>query len=149
MEFAKKVDLVLKVLEETDYYSISIKRILQNQKVDYDDSEILEIERLIMSRSLANNKGPDSGGNNTYALSETGRDFLKTYGTYQKFLKGIELETRKIDRSRKRQSYQAKPSVNQPVAYQAPNSRFNLGKIAGIAVLIFLLFMFYVMAKVI
>ena len=147
MEFAKKVDLVIGVLEETDYHSVSVKRILQNQKVDYDDSEILEIERLIISRSLAIYKGPDSRGNNTYALSETGRDFLKTYGTYQKFLKGIELETKKIDRSRKRKSYQAKPSVNQPAAYQAPKTRFKPGNIAGIAILIFFLVMFYVIAR--
>ena len=95
MEQIKLVDLVLDELISTRQPSVSVRRVFKKKNVDYTDELIRSIEVILESKSLVNDYGKDSRGYRRFALSATGQDFIKTYGTYSKFLKGVESENKK------------------------------------------------------
>jgi len=141
------VDLVLHTLESTTQPSLSIKRILKKAKIIHTDELITAIENILNAKSLVNNMGKSQGSNTLYALSETGQDFITTFGSYSKFLKGVKKENRKAKRVKNKKPYKASPRLDgEPISVYSPpekNTRYvaiRLVFLFVIAILAFLVF---------
>jgi|GEM_PF-2507812 len=125
MQRAKMIDAVLRELEETRQHSVSIKRILEKRKIEYTQSQFDEVKEELTSKSLVIQKGTDSGGNPTYSLSETGKDFLRSFGSYANYLKGLQTETKRVERAKKKTSYRAfKPGDEAATPYNPSERSF-------------------------
>jgi hypothetical protein len=125
MQRTKMIDAVLRELEETRQPSVSIKRILEKRKIGYSQEHIEEVNEVLRSKSLVVQKGTDSSGNPTYALSETGKDFLRSFGSYSNYLKGLDTESKRVERARKKTSYRAfKPGDEAATPYNPSERSF-------------------------
>lgn len=144
------VDIVLNELVGSRQPSISVRRILLKHKVDFNEQLIADIESVLLSKSLVVEKDKDSAGYACYALTETGRDFLKTFGNYSKFLKGIKSESRKVERARKKKPYDAAKtsSDESPMAYVPPEKSFIEKNGIGLMLLALFFILFYIVAKI-
>lgn len=144
------VDIVLNELVHTRQPSTSVRRIFIKHKIDFDDELVSEIEALLLSKSLVVEREKDSAGYACYALTETGRDFLKTFGNYTKFLKGIKSESRKVERARNKKPYDANKRANDesPMAYVPPEKSFIEKNGIGLMLLVLFFILFYIVAKI-
>jgi predicted TPR repeat methyltransferase len=144
------VDLVLKELVETHQPSISVRRVFIKHKIGLDEELIDQVESVLRSKSLVDAKSHDSAGYTRFVLSGTGQDFIKTYGTYAKFLKGIEKEKKRIEKAKNKKPYDALKthSGEPPTAYVAPQKSFMQKNGLGLAILALFIILFYVVAKI-
>ncbi len=122
----KTVDVVLQELKATNQSSLSVSRILKNSRIQFTDKLIASIENVLTARSLVIEMGRNSAGNRSYALAETGQDFIRTFGSYSDFLKGVEKENRKVERARKKKPYMVpnKSRGDTVMTYRPPNEGF-------------------------
>ena len=150
MEFPKLVDLVLEELVETMQPSISIRRILKKRNIDFDSEMIKSIEEVLKSKSLIEAQDADSEGNTSYSLTVTGQDFLRTFGSYSKFLKGVESENKKVERARKKKPYQASPhrSGDAPAPYTPPEKSFLQKHVLSLVLLLLFVALFYLVSRI-
>ena len=150
MEQIKLVDLVLDELISTHQPSVSVRRVFKKKNVDYTDELIRSIEVILESKSLVNDYGKDSRGYRRFALSATGQDFIKTYGTYSKFLKGVESENKKIERARRKKPYQThtNPDGKPPLPYNPQDESFLQKNRVGLLILMGVLVLFYIVSKI-
>lgn len=111
---------------------------------------IKEVERTLTSKSLVKARGEDSAGYTCYALSETGTDFLKSFGTYQKYLKGLETEQKKVERARKKKPYDAAKNFQgeAPAPYSPPEKTYLQRNGLGVILLVFFIILFIIVAKI-
>lgn len=107
MELPELVDFVLDELSYSMQPSISIRRVLLNEKIQFNDELLSSIEEILISKSLVEKKGVDSQGYARYSLTGTGHDFIRSFGSYSKFLEGIEAENKKVQRAKKKKPYKA------------------------------------------
>ncbi len=139
------VDLVLKELKNTAKPSLKVRRVLKKSKVDYSDDLIAIIENILTSKSLVDEMGVDAEGYNSYSLAETGHDFIKTFGTYSRFLKGAAKEDRKTKKARSKVPYKtSRPDSGEPIAAYVPPER-DIGFFIFRIVLLFLLIVFFIL----
>ncbi len=139
------VDLVLKELKNTSKPSLNLRRVLKKSKVDYSDDLITIIESILTSKSLVDKMGVDAEGSNSYSLAETGHDFIKTFGTYSRFLKGAAKEDRKTKKAKSKVPYKtSRPDSGEPIAAYVPPER-NIGFFIFRIVLLFLLIVFFIL----
>ena len=150
MNLTSLVDIVLNELVDTRQPSISVRRVFIKHRIDFDDQLISEVESVLLSKSLVVEKDKDSAGYACYTLTETGRDFLKTFGNYTKFLKGIKSESRKVERARKKKPYDASKRAKDesPVAYVPPERTFLQKNGLGLVLLGLFVILFYIVAKI-
>lgn len=150
MKLIELVDLVLKELAETHQPSISVRRVFVKYKIGLDKELIYQVESVLRTKSLVDEKNKDSAGYTCYALSGTGQDFIKTYGTYSKFLKGIEKERKRAEKAKNKKPYDAMKanSGEPPTAYVPPEKSFMEKNAWGFAVLLLFIFLFYIVAKI-
>lgn len=124
-EDGKTVDIVLKKLEVTSHSSLSVSRILKNEGIQFTDELILAIEQVLTSRSLVTEMGINSAGNRVFALAETGQDFIRSFGSYSGFLKGVEKENRKLERARNKKPYNTKTKQGSESITKYANQKRN------------------------
>ena len=150
MEFPKLVDLVLEELVETMQPSISIRRILKKRNIDFDSELLGSIEEVLKSKSLVEAQDVDSEGYTSYSLTVTGQDFLRTFGSYSKFLKGVASENKKVERARKKKPYQASlhRSGDAPAPYTPPEKSFLQRHGLSLALLLVFMVLFYLVSKI-
>ncbi len=150
MNHVELVDKVLKELVSTRQPAVSVRRIFKKLKIDYTDDLIHKVEQTLNSKSLVIAKSKDSRGFDCYALTETGQDFIKTFGSYSKYLKGLESEQKKIERARKKKPYNAQKSIkgDPPAPYTPPERTFMQRNGLGIILLIFFCILFYIVSKI-
>ncbi|MCF8275553.1 MAG: hypothetical protein K9J17_02370 [Flavobacteriales bacterium] len=149
MELPKLVDLVLNELVSTRQPSISVRRILKSKKIEYTDDVITSIEGLLESKSLVIKKDVDSEGYACYSLTVTGQDFIKTFGSYSKFLRGIESENRKVQRAKSKKPYKAMDTDGNPPAPFTPMEPSFMDKHKlELLFLVVVLVLFFVVAKI-
>lgn len=144
------VDLVLKELMQTRHPSISVRRVFIKHKVEFDDQLISDIENILQSKSLVTEKDKDSAGYACYALTVTGQDFIKTFGTYSKFLKGIEKENKRVEKARSKKPYDASKSSSEetPSPFTPPEKSFLQRNGIGLGILALFVILFYIVAKI-
>jgi hypothetical protein len=147
---AKLVDVVLKELVETRHPSVSVRRVFKKHRVDYDEELIREIEKTLNSKSLVQVRGNDSRGYDCFALTETGQDFIKSFGTYSKYLKGLESEEKKVKRAKKKKPYNANANFKgeAPTPYSPPEKNYFQRNGLGLILLGFFIILFYIAAKI-
>lgn len=150
MKLSKLVDLVLDELVTTMQPSLSIRRILQRHKIDFDDDLIKEVDDILRSKSLVDEKSKDSHGYPSYALTETGQDFIRTFGSYSKYLRGLESEQKKVEKARNKKPYAAgSPSNNQDVGpYQPKEATFIEQNKVGLVILFLVLISFWIVMRI-
>lgn len=150
MNQVELVDIVLNELVHTRQPSTSVRRIFIKHKIDFDDELVSEIEALLLSKSLVVEREKDSAGFACYVLTETGQDFLRTFKSYSKFLKGIERESKKVERARKKKPYDANKRANDesPMAYVPPEKSFIEKNGIGLMLLVLFFILFYIVAKI-
>lgn len=150
MNHTELVDLVLNELVETRQPSISVRRVFRKYKVEYTDELIKEIEKTLNSKSLVRDRGKDSAGYVCFALSETGEDFVRTFGSYSKYLKGLETEEKKVKRARKKKPYNAQANFKgePPAPYSPPERNYLQRNGLGLILLGFFIILFYIVAKI-
>lgn len=150
MEEKKLVDLVLDELVATRQPSISIRRVFKKHGISYDDELIRSVEAVLKSKSLVTELDKDSAGYTCYSLSVTGQDFLKTFGTYSKFLKGIQSENKKIERARKKKPYRAHTSSDgkPPLPFVPEDESFLKRNRIGLLILLIVLILFYIVSRI-
>jgi hypothetical protein len=146
----ESVDLVLKELVETRHPSVSVRRVFKKHRVKYTDELIKEVEQTLNSKSLVKARGEDSAGYTCYALSETGTDFIKSFGSYDKFLKGLETEQIKVERARKKKPYDASKNFKgeAPAPYSPPEKTYLQRNGLGLILLVFFIILFIIVARV-
>lgn len=110
MKLSKLVDLVLDELVTTRQPSLSIRRILNRHKIDFNEDLIGDIDSILQSKSLVVEKEKDSQGYPCYSLTVTGQDFIRTFGNYSKYLRGLESEKKRVEKARSKKPYVAKSS---------------------------------------
>lgn len=145
----KLVDIVLKELVTTRHPSISIRRILQKHQHPFTDELISEIDDILCSKSLVQKKDTDSQGYPCYAITGTGQDFLKSFGSYSKYLKGAVRESRRVERTKNKKPYVAKAvteseSIDQ---FQQRDKSFFEQNLAGILVLVLVIVLFVLIIR--
>jgi len=145
----KLVDLILKELMETLQPSISVRRVFEKQGIDYSEELIQEIDQILNSKSLVVEKDRDSAGYSCYAITETGQDFLKTYGSYTKYLKGLESEKKRVERAKKKKPYNAQKDFKgeAPTPYAPPEKTFFQRNGIGLVILMLFAALFYIVSK--
>jgi hypothetical protein len=150
METKKLVDLVLDELVNTRQPSISVRRVFKKHRISYDDSLIKSVEVILKSKSLVSEMDKDSAGYTCYSLSITGQDFLKTFGSYSKFLRGIDSETKKIERARKKKPFNPHRSVDgkPPLPFMPEDESYLVKNRVGIAILVVVLILFYIVSRI-
>lgn len=150
MEHAKLVDLVLNELMNTRQPAVSVRRVFKKHKVDYTDDLIKEIESTLNSKSLIKGRSKDSADYTCYAITETGTDFVRGYGSYSKYLRGLESEKKKVARAKKKKPYVANrnPSGEAPAPYSPPEKTFMQRNGLGLILLLFFIALFYIVAKI-
>lgn len=150
MEHAKLVDLVLNELMITRQPAVSVRRVFKKHKVEYTDELIREVENTLNSKSLIIAKSKDSAGYDCYAITETGTDFVRGFGSYSKYLKGLESEKKKVARARKKKPYvvDRNPSGEAPAPYTPPEKTFMQRNGLGLILLVFFIALFYLVAKI-
>ena len=150
MEERKLVDLVLDELMSTRQHSVSVRRVFKKKNVEYTDELIRSIESILESKSLVNDYGKDSRGYTRFALSVTGQDFVKTYRTYSKFLKGVESENKKVERARRKKPYQThtNPDGKPPLPFNPQDESFLKKNRVGLLILLVVLVLFYIVSKI-
>lgn len=150
MDRAKLVDIVLKELVETRHPSVSVRRVFKKHRVDYDEELIREIEKTLNSKSLVQVRGNDSRGYDCFALTETGQDFIKSFGTYSKYLRGLESEEKKVKRAKKKKPYNAHANFKgeAPAPYTPPEKNYLQRNGLGLILLFFFIALFYIVAKI-
>ena len=144
------VDLVLNALVNTMQPSISIRRVLEKNNVDCSDDSIASIEAILKSKSLAEPIELDSKGHASYSLTVTGQDFLRSFGSYSKFLRGIESENKRVERARKKKPYTAYKSGDgkPPLPYVPKEESFWKSNRLGIIILAVVLTLFYIVSRI-
>lgn len=150
MEDVRLIDLVLKELNETRHASVSVRRIFKKHKVKYTDELIRDIEKLLNSKSLVHDLDKDSRGYSCYALSVTGQDFIRTFGTYSNYLKGQETENRKVERAKNKKPYNAQKNLKGeiPNAYAPPEKTFMQRNGLALILFVFFIFLFFVVSRI-
>jgi hypothetical protein len=145
MEPSTLVDLVLDELSYSLQPSLSIRRVLLKKKIEFNEQLISSIEDILISKSLVEKRGVDSQGYARYSLTGTGHDFIRTFGSYSKFLEGIEDENKKVQRARKKQPYKAYTGVDgqTPAPFFPKEKSFFSKNILGFTLLGLFLIMFY------
>lgn len=146
MELPKLVDLVLDELAYTMQPSLSIRRILMKHKVEFNDEVISSIEEVLKSKSLVEQKDNDSQGYSCFSLTVTGQDFIRSFGTYTKYLEGVESENKKVERAKKKKPYKAYTGADgqSPPAYVPKEKSFLSKNALGITLLFLFMVMFYI-----
>lgn len=149
MEQKKLVDLVLDELVATRQPSISIRRVFKKKGISYDDELIQSVESVLKSKSLVSEMDKDSEGYTCYSLSITGQDFLKTFGSYSKFLLGIQSENKKIERARKKKPYKTHTASDgrPPLPFVPEDESFLTKNRVGLIILIVVLILFYIVSR--
>ncbi len=149
MEQNKLVDFVLQELVETRQPSVSVRRVLEKKGITYNDDTISFVEGVLKSKSLVLEVDKDSKGYSSFSLTETGQDFLRTFGTYSKFLKGIESENKKIERARKKKPYQTHTSGDgkPPLPFVPEDESFFQRNKMGLLILAIVLILFYIVSR--
>jgi hypothetical protein len=145
------MDTVLQGLVETTQPSVSVRRIIRKKKIaDVSEEQIAEIEVILITKSLAHQKGHDSQGFASFSLSETGRDFLKQFGTYDKYLKGLKQEKRKAERAKAKKPYRANTfnKGEAPAPYSPPEKSFLQKNVVGVIILALFLILFFMIANI-
>jgi len=109
VEQIELIDLVLAELKNTRQQSVSVRRICIKHNLPYS-SELIR------------------------AFSETGRDFIRTFGSYGQFLDGIEKETKKTEKARSKKSFTAPkmPRGKPNVVYTKPKRKISLQTLAAV-----------------
>lgn len=150
MKLSKLVDLVLDELVTTMQPSLSLRRILQRHKVDFDDDLIKEVDDILRSKSLVDEKTKDSQGYPCYALTETGQDFIRTFGSYSKYLRGLESEQKKVEKARSKKPYVAASATKNLDAgpYQQKEPSFFEQNKVGLFILFLVLVSFYIVMRI-
>ncbi|MBL4586552.1 MAG: hypothetical protein JKX84_05800 [Flavobacteriales bacterium] len=115
------IDFILNSLLSTTKPSLDLTRTLRKSNISFSNQIIETIENILKSKSLVDEIGNNVNDQIQYALSETGRDFLRTFGSYSKFLKGVEKESRKTERAKNKKPYRASGSTDgDPIAIFTP-----------------------------
>lgn len=150
MKTTKLVDLVLNELVSTRQPSVSIRRVLSKHKVDFDDELIAQIDEILRSKSLVEEKDTDSQGFPCYSLTVTGQDFIRSFGSYSKYLKGIEVENKKVERARNKKPYVANSSKDgeSPAPYQPREASFIEQNRLGLLILLLFIISFLIVLKI-
>lgn len=150
MNHEQLVDLVLNELVVTRQPSTSVRRVFKKHRVEYDDELIKSIEKTLNSKSLVTARSKDSRGYDCYALTETGEDFIKTFGNYSKYLKGLESEQKKVKRAKKKKPYNAQANFKgePPAPYAPPERNYLQRNGLGLILLILFIALFYIVAKI-
>ena len=108
MEHANIVDLVLEELVKTDQPSISVRRVYLKNDLPVEKDSIQPIEEILEAKSLVVKVTRDSKGFKCYRLTDTGQDFLRTYGSYSEYLTGVGKESKQVERVKRKVAYNAK-----------------------------------------
>ncbi|MFT4544172.1 MAG: hypothetical protein ACI9EQ_000627 [Bacteroidia bacterium] len=150
MEESKLVDLVLDELASTRQASVSVRRVFKKREIDYTNELITSIESILKSRSLVAELGKDSKGYLLFSLSVTGHDFLKSYGSYSKYLRGIESESKKVARAKKKKPFQTHNSSDgkPPLPFIPKEASFLRKNRTGLLILLVVLILFYIVSKI-
>ena len=150
MEESKLVDLVLDELLATRKVSVSVRRVFKRSEIDYTNELITSIEKILISRSLVTELGKDSQGFLLFVLSVTGHDFLKSYGSYSEYLIGIESESKKVARARKKKPFQTHSSSDgkPPLPFIPKEASFFKKNRTGLLILLVVLILFYIVSKI-
>lgn len=95
-------------------------------------------------------KGLDSQGFRSFSLSETGRDFMKQFGTYAKYLKGLKKEERKTEKARSKQPYRASNfnSGEAPTPFTPREKTFLEKNMIGVILMVLFLMLFVMIANI-
>lgn len=150
MELPKLVDLVMDELAYTMQPSMSVRRVLMKHKIEFNDELISSIEEILRSKSLVEEKNLDSQGYACYSLTVTGQDFIRTFGTYEKFLAGIEAENKIVERAKKKKPYKAYKGAEgeAPAAYVPKEKSFFSKNVLGFTLLFLFMIMFYIVYSI-
>ncbi|MBI1288460.1 MAG: hypothetical protein GC178_12885 [Flavobacteriales bacterium] len=150
MKLSKLVDLMLDELVTTMQPSLSIRRVLNRHKIDFDDDLINEIDSILRSKSLVDEKDTDSQGYPCYSLTNTGQDFIRTFGTYSNYLKGLEVEQKRVEKARNKKPYVAKPGKDgsSPTPFQLGEESFFEKNKFGLLFLLLVFISFLIVLKI-
>lgn len=150
VEQKKLVDLVLQELVRTMQPSISVRRVLEKHNVNYTDELIESIEAVLTSKSLVDSIDKDSKGFDCFSLNSTGQDFLRSYGSYSKFLRGIETENKRIERAKSKKPYRTHSSGDgkPPLPFVPQDESFLKRNRVGLLILGVVLLLFYIVSKI-
>lgn len=150
MKLSKLVDLVLDELVATRQPSISIRRILNRHKIEFDDDLIGEIDSILQSKSLVVEKEKDSQGYPCYSLTVTGQDFIRSFGNYSKYLRGLETEQKRVEKARNKKPYVAKSSVDgiEATPYHPNDKSFFEQNKFSLLILALVIISFFIVLKI-
>ncbi len=130
--------------------SISVRRVLEKHNVNYTDELIESIEAVLTSKSLVDVVDKDSKGFDCYSLNGTGQDFLRSFSSYSKFLRGIEDENKRVERAKNKKPYRAHNSGDSkpPLPFVPKDESFLKSNRIGLFILAVVLVLFYVASKI-
>lgn len=150
MKRSKLVDLVLDELVTTMQPSLSIRRVLNRHKIDFDDDLINEVDSILQSKSLVSEQDKDSQGYPCYSLTNTGQDFLRTFGTYSNYLKGVEVEQKRVEKARQKKPYVAKSSSDgtAPTPFSPREESFFEKNKFGLLILLLVIISFFIVLRI-
>jgi hypothetical protein len=150
VEQKKLVDLVLQELVNTMQPSISVRRVLEKHDIDYVNESIESIESVLKSKSLVDIVDKDSKGFDCFSLNTTGQDFLRSYGSYSKFLRGVDAETKRVERAKNKKPYRTQTSGDgkPPLPFVPEDESFLKRNRFGLLILAVVLVLFYIVSKI-